>query len=75
MPRPPRPFSFSYTYNSILLDHQKIQTRRAMSRVKGNYHLFLRNQPRTPLFNVKIETQALGPRRMWRVPKMRDFEE
>ncbi|EXJ64440.1 hypothetical protein A1O7_00776, partial [Cladophialophora yegresii CBS 114405] len=68
-------FSHKYTYNSILLDHQAIQTRKAVSRVRGNYHLFLvRNQPRKPLFNVHIENHplGLGARRVWRqVPRMR----
>jgi len=67
----PRPAGFSFTYNSILLDHQKFQTRKALSRMKGNYHLFLKNQPRTPLFNIK----DLGPRRRWQVPKMRHIED
>ncbi|KIW88657.1 uncharacterized protein Z519_10703 [Cladophialophora bantiana CBS 173.52] len=67
-PRAPR---FSFAYSSILLDHQKIQTRRAMSRVKANYHLFLRNQPRKPQFSL----QDLGPRRRWQVPKMRQIED
>ncbi|OAL40141.1 hypothetical protein AYO20_00561 [Fonsecaea nubica] len=67
-PRTPR---FSFAYNSILLDHRKIQTGRAMSRVKANYHLFLRNQPRKPHFKI----QDLGPRRRWQVPKMRQIED
>ncbi|KIY01479.1 uncharacterized protein Z520_03031 [Fonsecaea multimorphosa CBS 102226] len=67
-PRTPR---FSFAYNSILLDHQKIQTRRAMSRVMANYHLFLRNQPRKPQFSLR----DLEPRRRWQVPKMRQIED
>lgn len=67
----PRGARLSFAYNSILLDHQAIQTRRAMSRVKANYHLFLRNQPQKPQFRM----QDLGPRRKWQVPKMRHIEE
>jgi hypothetical protein len=67
----PRGARFSFAYSSIVLDHQAIQTRRAMSRVKANYHLFLRNQPQAPRF----KTQDLGPPRKWLVPKYRDLEE
>ncbi|KIV89218.1 hypothetical protein PV10_08804 [Exophiala mesophila] len=61
---------FSFTYNSIKLDHQAIQTRRAVSRVRGNYHLFLRNQPKKPQFTQN----NLGPSRKWEVPKMKSIE-
>ncbi|KEF58066.1 uncharacterized protein A1O9_05989 [Exophiala aquamarina CBS 119918] len=68
MPRPGRGLSF--TYNSIKLEHQAIQTRRAVSRVRGNYHLFLRNQPTKPQF----KQADLVPKRMWSVPKMTHME-
>lgn len=61
---------FSFAYNSILLEHYAIQTRRALSRVKANYHLFLRNQPKAPQFRI----QDLGPKRQWQVPKMKNLE-
>ncbi len=67
----PRGAKFSFAYNSIVLDHQAIQTRKAMSRVKANYHLFLRNQPRAP----QLRTQDLGPPRKWQVPRMKNLEE
>ncbi|EXJ85544.1 hypothetical protein A1O1_05908 [Capronia coronata CBS 617.96] len=63
--------NFSFAYNSIILDHRAIQTRRALSRVKANYHLFLRNQPKVPQFRV----QDLQPVRKWQVPKMKIIEE
>lgn len=67
----PHPARFNFAYNSILLDHQKIQTRRAVSRVKANYHLFLRNQPQKPRFTI----QDLGPSRKWKVPKMKHLSD
>ncbi|KAG9767500.1 hypothetical protein HRR83_004199 [Exophiala dermatitidis] len=67
----PRTARFSFAYNSIILDHHAIQTRRALSRVKANYHLFLRNQPKGPQF----KTQDLGPSRKWQVPKMKNIED
>ncbi|KIW15560.1 hypothetical protein PV08_05608 [Exophiala spinifera] len=67
----PRGARFSFTYNSIVLDYKAIQTRKAMSRVKTNYHLFLKNQPPAPQF----KTQDLGPSRKWEVPRMRNLEE
>jgi hypothetical protein len=66
----PRGASFSFAYNGIKLDYQAIQTRRAVSRVRGNYHLFLKNQPKKPTFNL----QDLGPKRKWEVPRMRNIE-
>lgn len=67
----PRGARFSFAYNSIILDHKAIQTRRAVSRIRANYHLFLRNQPQKPQFRI----QDLGPRRKWHVPKMRNIED
>ncbi|KIV80663.1 hypothetical protein PV11_08149 [Exophiala sideris] len=66
----PRGARFSFAYNSIILDHRASLTRRALSRVKANYHLFLRNQPRVPEFKI----QDLGPSRKWRVPKMNSVD-
>jgi len=56
---------FSFVSNGIKLDYQKVQTVNALSKLKANYHLFLRNQPRQQP-NMARNYQA---HKGWRPPK------
>ena len=53
---------------NLLLEHRAIATRNALSNLKGNYHLFLRNQPQAPV----IKQRRLVPKRVkrWRAPRV-----
>lgn len=53
----------------IILSHNAIATRNALSGVKSSYHLFLKNQPSKP---EQLKRKAI-PRRLrrdWRAPKV-----
>lgn len=40
--------SFQFVHKGILLDYRAAQTKSAISRLRANYHLFLKNQPKKP---------------------------
>lgn len=68
---PPRPAA-SYPLKPLqrmILSHNGIATRNAVSGLKSSYHLFLRNQPKAPekLARKQIPRQL---KRNWRAPKV-----
>lgn len=61
--------SINFLYAGIPLDYRAAQTRRSLSKLRANYHLFLRNQPKQP----ENMTRSLVIRRprMWKAPLVR----
>jgi hypothetical protein len=66
----PRPSSISLKpIQQIMLSHNSIATRNALSGLKSSYHLFLRNQPTAP---EQLKRKAI-PRRLrrdWEAPRV-----
>jgi hypothetical protein len=66
----PRPSSVPLKpIQQIMLSHNSIATRYALSGLKSSYHLFLRNQPPAP---EQLKRKAI-PRRLrrdWKAPKV-----
>ena len=66
--KPTNPVKGSFQFVSaraVMLEYRATQTKSAMSRLRANYHLFLRNQPKKPETFIKRYNYRLKP---WKAP-------